>query len=108
MGPDSQMLITAADDGHMKIYDVRSSNLAATLSGHASWGLSVDFAPSQQYFVSSSSDHTVKVWDFAQRSCVHAFKNQHDQVWCAKYNYDSSKIVSVSEDKNIIVYNSPV
>ena len=58
----------------------KSSNLACTLSGHGSWVLSVDFAPDQQHFVSSSSDHTVKVWDFAQRNCVHTFKDHHDQV----------------------------
>lgn len=68
----------------------KNSTLACTLSGHGSWVLSVDFAPDQQHFVSSSSDHTVKVWDFAQRSCVHTFKDHHDQVsllvrwdwWC--------------------------
>lgn len=60
--------------------DRKSSNLACTLSGHGSWVLSVDFALDQQHFVSSSSDHTVKVWDFAQRNCVHTFKDHHDQV----------------------------
>ena len=58
----------------------KSSNLACTLSGHGSWVLSVDFAPDKQHFVSSSSDHTVKVWDFAQRNCIHTFKDHHEQV----------------------------
>ena len=34
---DSQLLVTASDDGHLKIYDVARANLAGTLYGHGSW-----------------------------------------------------------------------
>ena len=50
--PDSQLLVTASDDGHLKMYDVQHANLAGTLSGHGSWVLSVDFSPDNTHFVS--------------------------------------------------------
>lgn len=95
--PDSQLLLTASDDGHMKLYDVyatsdcfffnflkiiyrQHTNVVGTLSGHASWVLSVAFAPDGKHFVSGSSDKTVKVWEFASKACVHTFKEHHDQV----------------------------
>lgn len=71
---------TSIDHTYIPCFYRKSSHLACTLSGHGSWVLSVDFAPDKMHFVSSSSDHTVKVWDFAQRNCVHTFKDHHDQV----------------------------
>lgn len=56
------------------------ANVLATLSGHASWVLSVAFSPDNGYFASSSADHTVKLWQLDSRSCLHTFKDHNDQV----------------------------
>lgn len=56
------------------------ANLAGTLSGHASWVLSVAFSPDGKRFVSSSSDRTVRVWDLDSMQCQHVFKEHTDQV----------------------------
>lgn len=54
--------------------------MAGTLSGHASWVLSVAFSPDGKNFVSSSSDKTVKVWEVATKQCIHTFTEHADQV----------------------------
>lgn len=69
--------------------------------------LSVDFAPDGTHFVSSSSDKSVKVWELSSKQCVHTFNEHSDQVWGVKYNPDSNKIMSVSEDRNINIYDCP-
>ena len=51
--PDSQILLTASDDGHLKMYDVQHANLAGTLSGHSSSVASVAFSPDNTHFVSA-------------------------------------------------------
>uniref|UniRef100_A0A5F4WF02 Superkiller complex protein 8 n=1 Tax=Callithrix jacchus TaxID=9483 RepID=A0A5F4WF02_CALJA len=106
--PDSQLLVTASDDGYIKIYDVQHANLAGTLSGHASWVLNVAFCPDDTHFVSSSSDKSVKVWDVGTRTCVHTFFDHQDQVWGVKYNGNGSKIVSVGDDQEIHIYDCPI
>ena len=50
--PNSQRLLTASDDCHMKIYEVAHGNLAGTLSGHTSWVLSVAYSPDNEHFAS--------------------------------------------------------
>lgn len=43
----------------------------------------------------------------AERKCVHTFNEHNDQVWGVKYSPDSNKVVSVSEDRNINLYDCP-
>ena len=50
----------------------------------------------------------VKIWDGTANQCVHTFDDHVDQVWGVAYNNDGSKLVSVSEDKSIHLYNIPV
>lgn len=78
--PDSQYLLTGSDDGHMKLYAVQQTEVVGTLSGHASWVLSVSFSPDGKHFVSGSSDKTVKVWEVATKQCIHTFNEHTDQV----------------------------
>ena len=54
--------------------------LVGTLSGHTSWVLSVAFSPDNEHFVSSSADHTVRVWKGSTRQCIHTFSEHTDQV----------------------------
>lgn len=50
--PDSQKLLSGADDGLIKVHDTKSGELVKTLSGHGSWILDLDFAPNGSHFAS--------------------------------------------------------
>lgn len=107
--PDSQLLLTASDDGHSKIYDVAHSHtdVSSTLSGHLSWVLSVNFSADGKRFASSSSDKTVKIWDLRERKSLKTFAEHTDKVTGVAYSPDSNKVVSVSEDRSINIYDCP-
>lgn len=67
------------------------ANVAGTLSGHASWVLSVAFSPDNEHFVSSSSDQTVRVWELSSRQCIRTFNEHSDQVtYCVTYYFVNS------------------
>lgn len=126
--PDSSILVTASDDKHVKMYEIGKSRSggdavdqrsnqntaskdvhhAATLYGHGSWVVDVAFAPDGKRFATSSADNTVKIWDLAARECVHTFSAHSQQVSAASYSPNGSRLVSVSDDRSMVVYNTPV
>ena len=89
---DGNSLITASDDGCVKMFDAKGGQLTGTYSGHLSWVLSVAASPLGEQFATgyasgnylaepiplanllplfplfSSSDKTVKVWDIKTKS----------------------------------------
>ena len=73
----------------------------------SNWVLCVSFSKDGKRFTSSSSDKTVKIWDFAERKLIHTFADHSDQVWGVKYSLNNDKVVSVSEDKCLNIYSCP-
>jgi periodic tryptophan protein 2 len=61
--PDGARVVTASDDGKIKIWDVVSGFCLATFEEHTSAVTAVKFAKKGQVMFSSSYDGTVKAWD---------------------------------------------
>lgn len=103
----AQLLFTACDDGLIKVFDVREPGHVGTMSGHASWVLSVACRPDGSQLATGSSDKTLKVWDLRTRKCLHTSTTHKNQVWSACYNSDGTKIASVSDAKELHVTQVP-
>ena len=75
-----------------------------TLTGHTKAVGGAAFSPDGRWMASGSLDHTVKVWDFGQRSCLHTFEEHADQVWSVAYSPDGKRLVSGGEDGKLMVW----
>jgi WD repeat-containing protein 61 len=100
---DCRTLISGSDDKRIHVYDVEHGQVAAALTGHNGWVLSVPSNPniSKQQIASSSSDKQVKIWDLGMRQVIETHEVHTDQVWGACWNSEGTKLVSASDDKSI-------
>ncbi|KAM7519663.1 hypothetical protein LguiB_018625 [Lonicera macranthoides] len=107
---DSRVLVSGSDDGHVHMYDAEGKTLFGSMSGHASWVLSVDVSPDGAAIATGSSDKTVKLWDPKMRAAVQTMTNHLDQVWAVAFQPPGGsgtracQLASVSDDKGISLY----
>nr|VZI28720.1 unnamed protein product [Spirometra erinaceieuropaei] len=104
--PDGRLLASTSDDKQIRIFDAHDGRLVvSSLNGHNGWVVSAMFSPDNRHLLTSSTDHTVRVWDLSSRAEEHTFREHEDQVWCARYNSDGTRIISVGDDRSIVVCN---
>jgi ankyrin repeat protein/WD40 repeat protein len=62
---------------------------------------SMDFSSDGKYFISGSSDKTIKLWDFSSRKEIRTFKGHFAPVKAVSFSADGKKLFSFSEDFTI-------
>ncbi len=72
--PDGKRIVSASDDGTLKVWDSDTGSETFTLRGHTAGVGSVAFSPDGKHIVSGSQDRTLKVWD-----ARHGQGNAHPQ-----------------------------
>jgi len=68
--PDGRRMVSASDDGTLKVWDLASGRAEATLQGHADRVTACAVTPDGRRVVSGSWDHTLKVWDVQAGTCI--------------------------------------
>ena len=70
--PDGKTLATGGTDDTVRLWDVATRTVKATLTGHTAQVLSVAFSPDGKTLATGGKDDTVRLWDVATRQQIGA------------------------------------
>jgi WD40 repeat protein len=62
ISPDGNILASGNDDKNIRLWDLNSKKILATLSGHSQAVKSVNFSPDGKTLATASDDKTIKLW----------------------------------------------
>jgi WD40 repeat protein len=112
--PDGTLLISGCDQGHLYVHDISSFEknqtilmVAAILSAHKSYILSISPLPDSKRFLTCSADKTVKVWDVStpNNGPIHTFTGHEKIVWNIASSLDGRRAATVGDDGLLQVYS---
>ncbi|MEA5534192.1 DnaJ domain-containing protein [Crocosphaera sp. XPORK-15E] len=111
ISPDNKLLVTGDFDNNISAWNLQDKTLNSALSksrysfGHKGAIFSLDFTSDRKYLVSSSGDHTLRLWNGYNGNFERTFNGHSDIVWSISINSNAQIIASGSADKTIRLWH---
>ncbi|XP_030381637.1 vegetative incompatibility protein HET-E-1-like [Scaptodrosophila lebanonensis] len=103
--PLGRHLLIACEDHTIKIVNMPHGVVEATTPKHAAAVVSVDASPDGKYFVSGSSDGTVKLWDVRFNRCQQTYGSEGAlKLWDVAFNPRNDMVACVGKEKKSILH----
>jgi WD40 repeat protein len=107
--PSGDYLVSGSRDAQVKIWESISYNQIQNTPAHLFAVNSIAFHPTQPYFATASMDKSIKIWgsdDFKLYKIISREKGYPGHVLSInKLVWNGNDLISVSDDKKIIVWN---
>ena len=83
-----------------------SEALQRTLTGHTDTVVSCAFSPDGHRIVSTSGDHTLKLWDADTGAELRTLTGHTEGIWCGAFSPDGRRIVSAGHDHTLKLWDA--
>jgi WD40 repeat protein len=104
---DGSKVVTASEDGKVRIYSTSGWNLEHTLSGHDGAVRWAEFSPNGQWVVSCGDDKTVRVWSAETGELLRTLRESQAPVLTAAFSPNSQYIAATTAKKVLVWHLSP-
>ena len=101
---DDKHLISCSDDLSIQVFNMQSKSLEFTLIGHKNPIKSVSVAKNSSLII-SSSDKTIKVWDFSDQNEVFSIKSSHGDVNIVALVKEDEEIITATDQGFVVFWN---
>jgi len=79
--------------------------LLATLRGHQSWVICVDFSPDGTRMASASRDRTLRLWDAETGKCLKTLRGHLGTVEAVAFSPDGKRLLSTGQDRTVRLWD---
>lgn len=100
---DGKKLVTASEDGDVRIWSVPDWKLLETLAGHQGPVRWAEFSPDGQWVVSGGEDQTVRIWSAEDGKLVQTLSESRAPIDTVSFSPDGN-YVAASTDKNVLLW----
>ena len=88
--PNGKYILSSADDGTAKLWDVNNSENIVTFEGHSQALLAAVFSPDGETVLTSSKDSTARLWDTSSGDLLHVLEStagSFNGLFCPNGNF---------------------
>jgi WD40 repeat protein len=103
---DGRRVVSASDDRTLKVWDLDSRHVHATLEGHADQINGCAVTADGRYLVSASNDETLKIWDLNSAHTLATLDGHTHGVNACAVTADGRRVVSASRDGTLKVWDT--
>ncbi|MBN4000556.1 serine/threonine-protein kinase [Nostoc sp. LPT] len=105
ISPDGYTLASASDDKNIKLWDLNSKKVLASLSGHSQAVKSVTFSPDGQILATASDDKTIKLWEIETLKEICTLLGHSHAVKSVAFSPNRQILASGSWDKTVKLWD---
>jgi WD40 repeat protein len=102
--PDGRRMVSASEDGTLKIWEVQTGRQLATLEGHEASVTGCAVTPDGRHVVSASRDRTLKIWEVQTGQQLATLEGHEASVTGCAVTPDGRHVVSASWDRTLKVW----
>ncbi|MBN1488076.1 MAG: hypothetical protein JW981_10570 [Anaerolineae bacterium] len=102
--PDSQKMVSSADDQTVKVWDLENGRMLRSLKGHKGRVWAVAITSDGQKVVGGGDDETVRVWNLENEQ-IHPLIGHRGRVRTVTVTPDGQKVVSGGDDGIVRVWD---
>jgi WD40 repeat protein len=100
---DIKRVVTACEDGKLRIYSVGDWKLLHTLTGHQGPVHWAEFSPNWEWIASAGEDQTVRVWLADDGSLLQTLQESNEPLLSVAFSPDS-RYIAASSEKLVLVW----
>src|SRR5262249_26495326 len=106
LSPDRLHLLTASEDGTVRLWSLETGEAIAILRGHTAATLSVAFDADGQSAGSAAEDGTARIWDLSSCKERVVLRGHDGWVWNASFSPDGDYVVTSLDDNTARLWDA--